>query len=85
MTALDQRGEGLQQDFDVGEVQAGRRLIEEKKGARAGRGGEVTGEFEALGFATGERGHRLTQLQITEADRTQRFEPAENLPFVSEE
>ena len=58
----------IQQIMDVGKMQAGRRLIQNVE-RMAGRGfAEFGGELDALGFAAGELGAGLAELDVAEAD-----------------
>ena len=47
--------------------------------------GKVAGELEALGFAAGEGGDRLAELQVGEADRRERFEDRRYCRPIGEE
>ena len=64
-------GEAVQ-DFeqlaDVVEVEAGGGLVEEIEGAAGLALGELAGELHALGFAAGERGGGLAEMDVAEAD-----------------
>src|SRR5437016_10067411 len=73
MTARQQLLERLQQRYDIVEVQAGRGFVEEEERAVAGGLREVTGKFEALGFAAGKCRDRLAEFDVAEANGTQRF------------
>ena len=69
VAALDEAIEDADEARDVGEVEAGRRLVEHvdrRLGARAG--GELGGELEALRLAARERVRALAELQIADAE-----------------
>jgi hypothetical protein len=76
--AVDQLAEGGQQLGDIVEVQAGGGLVEDVEDAAGLRGlgggvggahlGQVRGQLDALRLAAGERGGRLAQAQVAEAD-----------------
>jgi hypothetical protein len=81
--AFDEFAEGCEEFGYVVEVEAGGGLVEDVEGAAAGlgcgfvggaavgdgsRGGEVGGEFDALGFAARERGGGLSETDVAEAD-----------------
>ena len=71
---VEQPPERAEQLRDVVEVQARGRLVEQEQRARCRRLGQVTGELEALRLAARQRGHRLAEAQVVEADRRQRLE-----------
>ena len=65
LAGFDKTVEQAKQVFDVGEVQARGRFVEDV-GAALLR--HVHGEFETLAFAAGERRERLAQADVAEAD-----------------
>ena len=81
-------------------MQARGRLVEQEQLARVrrieralrrvtlvaafGRLGEVAGQLEALGFSARERGHRLPEAQVFEADVGQRLQHALDFGVVAE-
>src|SRR5262245_41326035 len=65
LARLDQPIEQAEQLLDVGQVQTGRRLVEDVHLALVTHLG---GELDSLPLATGQRGQRLTERQVTEAD-----------------
>ena len=71
---LDQRVQHLQQLAHVLEVQAGGGLVEdvERLAGRAPR--QLLGELDPLRLAARERGRRLAELDVAEADLLQRLE-----------
>ena len=83
--AVDQSLQHLQELLDVCEVKAGRRLIEDVERAAGRDLGELGGELHALGLAAGERGRRLAELDVVEADVVQRLEPPAQLGNLPEE
>ncbi len=79
MTVLpmfDQLLEDVQEFDDVVGVQADGGLVEKVEGAAGRALGELAGEAHALGFAAGEGGDLLAELQVAEADGDQGFEDA---------
>ena len=68
--------EAIDQLYDVGEVEAGGRFVEDEERAAVAFGGEVGGELEALRFAAGERGRGLAEAEVVEADVDQEFQLA---------
>ncbi len=85
------------QQIDVGHVQAGGRLVEEKEArlaalagagaplrSRRARAFEEGRELEALRLAAGERRGRLPEPQIAEADRGQAVEAPPHLALAGE-
>ena len=68
MAQIAQFAEDFKQVFDIGEVQAGGRLVEDIE-CPAGRGpAELGGQLDSLCFAPEERGARLAQAQVSEPD-----------------
>ena len=65
-----------QQQLDVVEVQAGRRLVEDVERAPGVALGQLERELHALRLAAGERGRRLAERDVAEADVEQRRELA---------
>ena len=59
--------ENFKQLADVVEVEAGGGLVEEIEGAASLALGELAGELHALGFAAGERGGGLAEMDVAEA------------------
>src|SRR5512141_67366 len=66
--------EGPQEDGDVVGMKADRRLVEEIEDLPALFVDEVVGELDALELAAGERGGRLAELEVAEADLDQGIE-----------
>src|SRR5207253_5566230 len=66
ITRVAQLHQHLQQFLNVGEMQSGRRLIENVKGAPSRLFRKLCSEFYALGFPAGESGSALAKSQITE-------------------
>ena len=69
VAGVDEGVQHFEQQLDVGEVQAGRRLVEQVQRAAGGFFHQLAGQLDALGFAAGERGRRLADLDVVEADR----------------
>ena len=74
VAGVDQPVEHLEQLLDVGEVETGRRLVEdvERPAGRAPR--QLGGQLDPLRLAAGERGRRLAELDVAQADVVQRLE-----------
>ena len=58
----------VDQALDVGEVEAGGRLVEHVEGRAARFLAELVGELDALRFAAGERVRRLAEGEVAESD-----------------
>ena len=71
---VDKFVQHLEQHFDVGEVQTGCRLVEQIQRAAGGFLDQLAGELDSLGLSTRERGRRLSQLEVVESYRVQRFQ-----------
>jgi hypothetical protein len=56
----------LQQFFDIGEMQSGRRFIKDVKRASSRLFGKLGCQFYALGFSAGKSRSGLTKSQIAE-------------------
>uniref|UniRef100_A0A914YSX1 Uncharacterized protein n=1 Tax=Panagrolaimus superbus TaxID=310955 RepID=A0A914YSX1_9BILA len=65
-----------QQRFDVVEVQAGGRLVEDVQGTAGIAARQFLGQLHALCFTTGQRGRALAQLDVAQADVDQCFQLA---------
>jgi hypothetical protein len=65
LPGVDQPVEKTEQLLDVGQMQAGGRLVEDIDGALPGH---VGGQLEPLSFPTGERGERLSHAEVAESD-----------------
>ena len=78
MAGLHQPVEDRQQFLDVVQVQTGRGLIQDVEdtlsGAATVERGQLGGDLESLGFASGERGRRLPQAQIAQTHGCQHME-----------
>ena len=72
VAGVDQPVEQAEQLVDVGQVQAGGGLVQHVVG---GLLGHVDGQLEPLAFAAGQRGQRLAEAEVAEADVDQ---PAED-------
>ena len=64
----------FKQQFDVGEVQAGGRLVEQVERPAGALLDQFAGELDALGLAAGERGRRLAELHVVQAHVVQRLQ-----------
>ena len=74
VAAVDQPVQHVEQPLDVGEVQAGRRLVEDVE-RPPGRGlGQLGGELDALRLAARERGRGLAEADVAQADVVQRLQ-----------
>src|SRR5690606_8343967 len=74
IAALDELAQEAEQPLDVDEVEARRRLVEQVERAAGGLAGELLGELHALGLAARERGRRLAEADVAEADLEQRLQ-----------
>src|SRR5580698_2323312 len=72
---LDQSLECRKQFGDVVEVQAGGGLIEDEQRTAAGGLRQVRCQFHALGFAAAQRGRRLAEPQVAQANVGQDLQP----------
>ena len=73
VAGVDEVVQHFQQQLDIGEVQAGRRFVEQVQRAAGRFFHQLAGQLDALGFAAGERGRRLADLDVVEADVVQRL------------
>ena len=62
----------LEQTLDVGEVQTGRRLVEDVQRAAGGTARELRRQLDALRLTTGERRRGLTEMDVAKADVVER-------------
>ena len=94
MPGVLQFAHGAHQLGDVVEMQPGGRLVEHEQraaprrrlaagAARLGRVGEEAGQLEPLRFAARQRGHRLSQLDVLEADIDDRLQRADDVAVVA--
>ena len=60
--------DGFEELFDIAEVEAGGRFVEEVEGVWGGGLGNFEGELEALGLAAGEGVSRLAEGKVAEAE-----------------
>jgi hypothetical protein len=75
VAGVDEPLQHLEQLLDVGEVEAGRRLVEDVE-RLAGRDlRQLGGELHPLRLAARERRRRLAELDVVEADVVQRLQP----------
>lgn len=74
VAAVDEFAEDFEQTADVVGMEAGGRLVEDIEGLAGAAASEFGGELNALGFAAGEGGGRLAELNIAEADFLDGFE-----------
>src|SRR5262245_20220661 len=70
---LDEPIEHLEQLLDVREVQPRRRLIQDVERTAGGAAAELGGELHALSLPTRQRGGRLTEADVVEADVVERL------------
>ena len=74
VAAVDQPMEDLEQLLDVGEVEAGRRLVEDVQRPAGRPPRELGRELDALRLAAGQRRRRLAEVDVAEADVVERLE-----------
>lgn len=85
VAAIDEFAKDFEQAADVVGVEAGGRLVEDIEGLAGAAASELSGELDALGFAAGESGGGLAELNIAETDFLNGFELRENSGDVGEE
>ncbi len=68
MALFDQLVKRPEQALNVVKMQPGRGLVENKKGSSLARLGHVRCQFQTLRLAAGERGQRLPQADVFQAD-----------------
>src|SRR5689334_4044398 len=90
MTFIDQALKSFQQNSNIFEVQAGRRLIEQKQG-RATRTlfiarelSKVAGEFQTLALSAGKRIDGLPQPEVSESQFLKQFQALQRSPARSD-
>jgi hypothetical protein len=71
LAGVDEPVEQAEQLLDVGEVEAGGRLVEDVDAALLG---QLGGELEPLPLAAGQRGERLADAEVAEPDVSEPFE-----------
>ena len=71
--------------LDVGEVQAGGRLVEQVQRLAGALLDQFAGQLDPLGLAAGERGRRLAELQVVEAHVVQRLQLVADVGNVLEQ
>ena len=77
--------EHLQQPLDVGEVQAGGRLVQDVHRPPGRHLAQLGGELDPLGLAARQRRRRLPEPHVAQADVDERVDPAADLRDVGEE
>ena len=85
VAAIDQALQGGEELVDVGEMEADRRLVEEKERVGLARPGEGRRQLEALRLAAGKRYECLAEPQIAEADLEERRQALPDLGRIGEE
>ena len=73
----------FKQQFDVGEVQAGGRLVEQVERPAGAFLDQFAGELHPLGLAAGERRRRLAELHVVEPHVVQRLQLVAGWPGCS--
>src|SRR5206468_9747582 len=73
VAVLDQPVQHLEQLLDVREVQPRRRLVEDIEGAAGRPARQLGGELHALRLAARERGGRLAETDVVQADVVERL------------
>src|SRR5439155_6438357 len=71
---VDETVEYLEEALDVGEVKAGRRLVEDVQGPAGGTPAQLGRELDALRLTTRERRCSLAEVDVAETDVVQRAE-----------
>ena len=82
---VDEPVQHLEQPLDVGEVQAGRRLVEDVERAPGRDLRQLGRELDALRLAARQRRRRLAEADVAEADVVERLQPPADLRDVLEE
>src|SRR5215213_4759808 len=82
---VDEPLQHLEQLLDVGEVEAGRRLVEDVERPARRHLRQLGGQLDPLRLAARERRRRLTELDVVEADVVERLEAAAELRDLAEE
>ena len=77
---LDEPVQDLQQLLDVGEVEPGGGLVQDVEGAAGGPPGQLGGQLHPLGLAARERGGRLPEADVVEADLVERAQLVADRP-----
>ena len=85
VAVVDEAVEHFEQLGEVVEVEAGGRFVEEVERLAGVGPGELGGEFDALGFAAGERRGALAEREVVEADVAERLQDAADLRDVAEQ
>ena len=85
VAAVDEALQRLEQLLDVGEVQAGGRLVEDVQRPTGRHLAELGGELDALRLAAGERRRRLAERHVVETDVVQRLQAPADLRDLREE
>ena len=85
LPCVDEAVQDLEQPLDVGEVQAGRRLVEDVERAAGRDLRELGRELDALRLAARQRRRRLAEADVAEPDVVERLQPPADLRDVLEE
>src|SRR4051794_17002216 len=85
VAGVDEATEHVEQALNVGEVQAGGRLVEDVEGVAGGDLGELGRQLHPLRLAAGERRRGLAEADVVEADIVQGAQAAGDLRHVLEE
>src|SRR5206468_7811142 len=82
----DQVAQGREEPLDVGRVETGRRLVEEKEGPAAGRRPRVDegSELQTLRLAAREGRRRLSERDVTQTGLQKGPAPPHDLPALTE-
>ena len=82
---VDEAVQDVEQALDVGEVQAGRRLVEDVERAPGGDLRQLGRELDALRLAARQRRRRLAEADVAEPDVVERLQAPADLRDVLEE
>ena len=74
VAGVDEVVQHLQQQLDVGEVQAGGRLVQQVERPAGAPLDQFAGQLDPLGLAAGERGRGLAELHVVQAHVVQRLQ-----------
>ena len=86
MAVVDQSVQAIKQPIDVGEVQTGRRLVENVQIVfTAFELAKFASKLDALGFAAGEDRRRMAELEVSESEFVQDRDLAGDRRLILEE
>ena len=84
VAGVDKIVQHFEKQLDIGEVEAGRRLVEQIQRAAGRPLDQLAGELDALGLAAGKRGRGLADFDVVEPHVVERFKLLVDLRDVFE-